>query len=66
MSFFLQIDDPEGLCVTLQLPGKYNPDELDDGKRRVVDMYRDALQTRIDMSAAVAVPPNDEGGEIAR
>jgi hypothetical protein len=46
MPYLLQISDPDEMRVTLQLSGKYSPDILDDAKRRVVDMYREALAAR--------------------
>jgi hypothetical protein len=47
VSYVFQIKDPEGLEVTVQVPGKYNPDILEDGKRRIADLYREALTERL-------------------
>lgn len=52
----LQIKDPEELVVTVTVPGKYNPDILDDAKRRVVELYKEVLETRL---AAVTVSMAD-------
>lgn len=47
MSLLVQISDPEDLRVTIQVPGKYNPDILEDAKRRCVDAYKEALTARM-------------------
>lgn len=49
MSYTLQVKDPEDLIVTVSLPGKYNPDILDDAKRRVVELYREVLVARMEI-----------------
>lgn len=48
MSYVFQIDDPEGLQLTIRSPGKHHsPDILEDVKRRLVDAYKEALEARL-------------------
>jgi hypothetical protein len=56
VSFTLQVKDPEDMVVTVNIPGKYNPDILDDAVRRVVELYKEVLETRF---AAVMVQLSD-------
>jgi len=48
VSFLVQISDPEDLRVTIQVPGKYNPDILEDAKNRCVSAYKEALAARLE------------------
>lgn len=40
------IVDPEDLNIIVRVSGAYNPDVLDDMKRRALDMYRETLAFR--------------------
>lgn len=54
MAFMVQIaDEMYDLTVTMTIPGKYNPDALDDMKRRAVDAYREALSSRAGIELAI-------------
>lgn len=54
MSYLFQINDPEDLQITIQIPGKYNPDILEDGKNRLVAAYQEALTARLAAARAEA------------
>lgn len=48
MSYHFLIKDDD-LAVEVVVPGKYNPDILEDIKRRLMDMYREALSFRMSL-----------------
>lgn len=62
MSFTLQVKDPEDMIVTVNIPGKYNPDILDDAVRRVVELYKEVLETRF-AAVMVQLSDTDDGEE---
>lgn len=45
MSYVFQVGDDD-IRIAVQVPGKYNPDILEDGKRRTVDLYKEVLAAR--------------------
>jgi hypothetical protein len=64
VTYTFQVFD-DTIRITVQLPGKYNPDILEDGKRRALDLYKEALQTRVDIvgTADELLPEKDEPSE---
>jgi hypothetical protein len=62
VTYTFQVFD-EDIRITVQLPGKYNPDILEDGKRRLIDAYREAWQTRVDILGAELAHKDDEPSE---
>lgn len=48
MSFTLSIEDlAANMHVIVNMPGQYNPDVFDDASRRILDLFRNALEIRI-------------------
>lgn len=63
MSYLVQISDPDDLRVTIQVPGKYNPDILEDAKNRCVSAYKEALRARCESVLALILEDDDEDDE---
>lgn len=58
------INDPDTMLIAVTVSGKYNPDILDDVKRRTLDAYREALAFRTSLlGIEVAEAPTEEAGE---
>lgn len=60
MSLHLQITDPEGLLIVVRIPGNYNPDVLEDGKRHLLETYKESLSFRHAMASAVVLVDGEE------
>lgn len=59
MAFSAGIQDPEDLAIQFTVPGKYNPDALDDLKNRLMAAYREALEIRHDIFNREAITGDD-------
>lgn len=58
----LQVCDPDEFVVTVNLSGRYSPDVLDDAKRRLLDIYRDAMEVRLAALGGLVLEETD--GEL--
>lgn len=54
---FVQVNDPEEMCVTIRVEASYSPDLLTDMINRAVCGYKTALS---EYTAVVGVPSSDE------
>jgi hypothetical protein len=63
VTYLVQISDPDDLRVTIQVPGKYNPDILEDAKNRCVSAYKEALQARCESVLALILEDDEEESE---
>lgn len=57
MGMLAQINDQNELQVTMTASGQYNPDIIEDLKRRLLDAYKEALQTQVEISGGVYTTP---------
>lgn len=63
MTLHLQLNDPDGIQVIIRAPGNYNPDVLEDGKRRLMDIYKETLSFRFAIGINVPVEMEELVGE---